>query len=34
MSGYYYGEDDEGDYRDLRKNVATNFKKFLQTASR
>jgi hypothetical protein len=24
----YFGDDDEGDFKDLRKNIATNFKKF------
>jgi len=25
---YYYGSDDEGDAKDLKKNISTNFKKF------
>ena len=26
----YFGDDDEGDYKDLKKNVSQSFKKFLQ----
>ena len=27
----YFGEDDEGDFKDLKKNISSNFKRFLQT---
>ena len=27
---YYFGSDDEGEQKDLRKNISTSFKKFLQ----
>ena len=30
LKNYYYGDDDEGDYKDLKKNVSQSFKKFLQ----
>lgn len=30
MQLYYYGSDDEGDVKDLRKNINSNFKKFQQ----
>ena len=30
VKSYYFGEDDEGDYKDLKRNIALSFKKFLQ----
>jgi hypothetical protein len=27
---YYYGSDDEGDMKDIKKNISTGFKKFQQ----
>lgn len=27
---YYFGSDDEGEVKDLRKNIATSFKKYQQ----
>lgn len=31
MQYYYYGSDDEGESKDLRKNISINFKKFQQS---
>ncbi len=31
VTRFYFGEDDEGDYQNLRKNIATSFKKFQMT---
>lgn len=31
LQSYYYGSDDEGDIKDLRKNIAIGFKKYQQT---
>ena len=30
MDSYYFGSDDEGDTRDLKKNVMASFKKYQQ----
>jgi hypothetical protein len=27
---YYFGSDDEGEAKDLKKNISTSFKKYLQ----
>ena len=31
VSGYYFGDDDEGDFKDLKKNISQNFRRFLST---
>lgn len=30
VDAYYFGSDDEGEIKDLRKNISTSFKKFQQ----
>ena len=30
IRGYYYGDDDEGDFKDLKKNISQSYKKFQQ----
>lgn len=31
VSRFYFGDDDEGDYQSLRKNISTSFRKFQTT---